>query len=164
MIFLLSGGLNAMLAGALLATVLNGAYGPELDTKEVECMAKNIYYEARSEPVEGQIAVAQVTLNRVDHNNWPDNICDVVYQPKQFSWTWTVKDQDPKDMVAYKRAITIARDVMIGNVVDPTGNATFYHTTWVNPNWNQYMEVSKVIGAHVFYYWDGKWDKKKKAN
>ena len=60
-IFILSGVINAMVLGAILATVLNG-YGPELDAKEVECMAKNIYYESRSEPIEGQIAVAQVTL------------------------------------------------------------------------------------------------------
>lgn len=160
-IFILSGVINAMVLGAILATVLNG-YGPELDAKEVECMAKNIYYESRSEPIEGQIAVAQVTLNRVAHSNWPNDICSVVYEPKQFSWTWLEKDQTPNDPIAYKRAAVVARDVMIGNVVDPTHGAVFYHATYVNPDWNQYMEVSKVIGAHIFYVWDGQWVKKQK--
>ena len=160
-IFILSGVINAMVLGAILATVLNG-YGPELDAKEVECMAKNIYYESRSEPIEGQIAVAQVTLNRVAHSNWPNNICDVVYEPKQFSWTWLEKDQTPNDPISYKRAVVVARDVMIGNVVDPTQGAVFYHAAYVNPDWNKYMEVSKVIGAHIFYVWDGNWVKKNK--
>ena len=95
-------------------------------------------------PIEGQIAVAQVTMNRVKHGNWPNNICDVVYEKKQFSWTWLEKDQTPNDPVAFKRAVVVARDVMIGNVVDPTHGATFYHAAYVNPDWNQYMEVTET--------------------
>ena len=135
---------------------------PSIDTKQHDCLAMNIYHEARGEVIEGQIAVAHVTLNRVDHGEWPNNICDVVYEPKQFSWTWLEKDQTPNDPIAYKRAVVVARDVMIGNVVDPTHGAVFYHAAYVNPDWNQYMEVSKVIGAHIFYVWDGKWEKKSK--
>ena len=60
---------------------------PTVDPKQHNCLALNIYHEARGERVEGQIAVAHVTMNRVNHEKWPSTICEVVYQPKQFSWT-----------------------------------------------------------------------------
>ena len=159
-ILILSGAVNAMTLGAILALALNSGYGPELDAKQVECMAKNIYYESRSEPIEGQIAVAHVTMNRVKQSHWPETVCEVVYENKQFSWTFLIKDQTPKEKDAWESAVVIARDVMIGNTADPTNGATFYHAGYVNPEWNQYMKVSKVIGEHIFYTWDGKWTKK----
>jgi len=131
---------------------------PTLDEKQLDCLALNVYHEARSERVEGQIAVAQVTLNRVAHNEWPSTICEVVYQPKQFSWTHLVKDQTPMEKKAWKKARIIARDVMIGNVDDPTYGAVFYHANYVNPDWASFMDLSKVIGNHLFYTWDGDWN------
>ena len=65
---------------------------PEVDKEQHKCLALNIYHEARSESMEGQIAVAQVTLNRVAHSEWPSTICEVVSEPKQFSWTHLLKD------------------------------------------------------------------------
>ena len=131
---------------------------PTIDSKQHECLALNIYHEARGERVEGQIAVAQVTMNRVKHDEWGSTICKVVYQPKQFSWTHIIKDQTPKDSKAWRKAKIIARDVMIGNVEDPTMGAVYYHANYVNPNWAEYMDLSKVIGNHLFYTWDGDWD------
>jgi spore germination cell wall hydrolase CwlJ-like protein len=81
-----------------------------------------------------------------------------VYQPKQFSWTFLIEDQTPKENKSWAQARVIARDVMIGNVDDPTQGATFYHATYVNPSWADQMEVSKIIDKHVFYTWDGVWD------
>ena len=130
---------------------------PVVDEVEHNCLALNIYHEARSEKVEGQIAVAQVTINRVNHKKWPSTICEVVYQPKQFSWTHLVKDHTPHETKAYEQAKVIARDVMIGNVDDPTYGAVFYHANYVNPNWVDFMDLSKVIGSHLFYTWDGDW-------
>lgn len=132
---------------------------PELDPKEHECLALNVYHEARSERIEGQIAVAHVTMNRVKHSYFPDTICDVVYSHKQFSWTWTVKDHTPHEAAAWKKAQVIARDVMIGNTEDPSKGATFYHANYVNPFWakDKSMSVTKIIGLHVFYAWSGKW-------
>jgi len=118
----------------------------------------NIYHEARGERMEGQMAVAHVTLNRVAHDNWPETICDVVYEPKQFSWTHMIKDHTPKEIKAWKNATVIARDVMIGNTEDPTYGAVFYHANWVNPEWAKQMTLSKVIGSHLFYTWDGTWN------
>lgn len=131
---------------------------PELDPKQHNCLALNIYHESRSERVEGQIAVAQVTLNRVAHNEWPSTICEVVYDSKQFSWTHMVKDHAPKEKKAWEKSKIIARDVMIGNVADPTNGATFYHANYVNPYWIKEMTLSKVIGNHLFYTWDGEWN------
>lgn len=131
---------------------------PYVDPKEVDCLSKNIYFEARSERIEGQIAVAHVTINRVNHKNWPDTICEVVYQPHQFSWTSQVADQTPHELRAYNQAKVIARDVMIGNVDDPTLGAVFYHASYVSPKWAKYLTLSRVIGRHVFYTWDGDWN------
>ena len=131
---------------------------PTVDSKQHECLALNIYHEARGERMEGQIAVAQVTLNRAAHKEWPSTICDVVYQPKQFSWTHMIKNHKPSETKAYKLAEVIARDVMIGNVADPTMGAVFYHANWVNPSWTSSLTLSKVIGNHLFDTWDGTWD------
>lgn len=132
---------------------------PELDMKDHECLSMNIYHESRGEQAQGQIAVAQVTVNRVKHREWPSSICEVVYQPKQFSWTHLIKNHSPKETKAWKRAQVIARDVLIGNVADVTGGAVFYHANWIkNPYWAKEVTLSKVIGNHLFYTWDGVWD------
>ena len=131
---------------------------PEVDKEQHKCLAMNIYHEARSESMQGQIAVAQVTLNRVEHDKWPSTICEVVYEPKQFSWTFLLKDHSTTEARAWKKAQIIARDVMIGNVEDPTYGAVFYHANYVNPNWAEYVDLTKVIGNHLFYTWDGDWN------
>ena len=131
---------------------------PEVDKEQHKCLALNIYHEARSESMEGQIAVAQVTLNRVAHSEWPSTICEVVYEPKQFSWTHLLKDHSATEARAWKKAQIIARDVMIGNVEDPTYGAVFYHANYVNPDWAEFLDLSKVIGNHLFYTWDGDWN------
>lgn len=131
---------------------------PTVDSKQHECLALNIYHEARGERVEGQIAVAHVTMNRLAHTKWPGSICEVVYQPKQFSWTHLIKQQTPQEYKAWNAAKVIARDVMIGNVADPTMGAVYYHANYVDPSWAEYMDLSKVIGNHLFYTWDGDWN------
>ena len=131
---------------------------PEVDKEQHKCLAMNIYHEARSESMQGQIAVAQVTLNRVEHDKWPSTICEVVYEPKQFSWTFLLKDHSTTEARAWKKAQIIARDVMIGNVEDPTYGAVFYHANYVDPNWAKYVDLTKVIGNHLFYTWDGDWN------
>ena len=158
----ISSGLFIMTGMALAAvSAMHMMAEPVVPQKDLECLALNIYHEARGETVEGQIGVAFVTLNRVEHDNWPDNICDVVYQEKQFSWTHVIKDHTPYERKPYREAQAIARDVIIGNVVDPSKGAVFYHARWVNPSWTSYVEVSKVIGNHIFYTWDGDWKPRK---
>lgn len=131
------------------------------------CMALNIYHEARSEPVKGQIAVAQVTLNRVNHKHYPNSVCEVVTQRKQFSWTIgklkPVKKQGkvigyrlkpnaiPKEDKAWQRSVSVARYVMSGKSRDLSNGAIFYHTKQVNPYWNRDKQLVTQLGNHVFY-------------
>jgi spore germination cell wall hydrolase CwlJ-like protein len=128
--------------------------------QELICLAENIYHEARGEWDRGQIAVAHVTLNRVDHPHWPDTICEVVYEPWQFSWTAYDVEDVMSDPVAWERAVYFAIDAFLGRSEDPTDGAVFYHTTWLDlPGWAQHETTEEyiTIGEHVFYTWTGRW-------
>ena len=109
--------------------------------KELECLATNIYHEARGEPLKGQVAVALVTLNRVADPRYPKTICKVVFQKNQFSWT-NVSTKIVYDLESLDAAI---KAVNYKGVFE----ATHYHATHVNPNW-KLKQVAK-IGNHVFY-------------
>ena len=76
------------------------------------CLALNVYFEARSEPMIAQFAVAQVTMNRVASEKYPDNVCDVVWQKKQFSWTHDGKSDKPKEAKAWEVAQWVAKVVL----------------------------------------------------
>lgn len=116
---------------------------------DILCLAKNIYHEARSETLLGQLAVAQVTVNRALHPRFRDTLCGVVYSPHQFSWTSKPKRvRDPK---AWQQALDIARGVVSGTLWIPGFTATHYHTTKVNPRWNRKLRQLAIIGQHIFY-------------
>lgn len=152
-----------ILSGVITMSVMIGIISaammapPVVDKEQHKCLALNIYHESRSESLQGQIAVAQVTLNRVAHDHWPSTICEVVYDPMQFSWVHLLKDHSASEARAWQKASIIARDVMIGNVEDPTHGAVFYHANYVDPDWAEFLDLSKVIGNHLFYTWDGDW-------
>lgn len=124
--------------------------------REVECLAKNIYYEAGSEPYNGKLAVAQVTMNRVKSNQFPRTVCGVVYQKTkgtcQFSWVCQDGLQ-PRYGQAWKESLKIAENILINkrsyNVV---GGAKFFHATYVDPAWSNTKKVVKQIGNHIFYH------------
>ena len=138
--------------------------------RELDCLARNIYWEARSEPVEGMIAVAQVTLNRVAHNSFPDDICDVVYQgPTKASWkdksvyypvkhrcqfSWYCDGKSDRissvNQTIFDRCYEVARQVLIeGKRLPGLKQAVFYHADYVSPGW-RYPKLAK-IGTHIFY-------------
>lgn len=121
--------------------------------EERDCMALNIYHEARGEPILGQIAVAQVTLNRMELDDYPDTVCGVVWQPWQFSWTMDTISDTPRDAAAWLRSQQVARSVMQswGQGFDVTGGADHYHAYWVNPAWANANRITTVIGVHTFY-------------
>lgn len=126
--------------------------------EQLHCLALNIYWEARSEPVTGQLAVAAVTLNRVQNPRFPSNVCDVVRQGGeirrhrcQFSWWCDGKKDDPKDAESWRRANTLARLSTAGIVDDPTRGALWYHADYVNPYWAEKKERVAQIGRHIFY-------------
>ena len=138
-------------------------------TKQHECLARNIYFEARNEPFAGQFAVAMVTLNRVYDKLFPKSICEVVYQgihwasghPKrdrcQFSWYCDGKVDDVKNKRAYMESETIADLAMEqyktlkAKGLDITEGARYYHTYEVSPRWSKVYPVVGRIGDHIFY-------------
>jgi N-acetylmuramoyl-L-alanine amidase len=129
---------------------------PEIDP-DLHCLALNIYHEARSEPETGQIAVARVTLNRVESEAFPESICGVVKQGGQrlhrcqFSWWCDGKPDDPKEQQAWKRSLEISRRVLADEVPDPTNGALYYHTDYVSPKWSNHFKRTARIGRHLFY-------------
>ena len=124
--------------------------------KEVDCLAKNIYFEARSEPREGKIAVAEVTMNRVKNKNYPKTVCGVVNQRYngicQFSWVCE-KPYAIRSKEHWEESKKIAENILISkkkyNIIGNT--ALYFHAYYVNPAWANTKEFVNKIGAHVFY-------------
>jgi N-acetylmuramoyl-L-alanine amidase len=131
--------------------VVNKAYQTVKATKsEILCLAKNIYYEARGEPIQGKIAVAQVTLNRVTHRTEFDaSICRVVYAKQQFSWTHERHHEPRGD--AWLEAQALAKQVLQGTVHLPKFSALYFHNQTVKPRWSRTKELVARIGNHTFY-------------
>lgn len=127
--------------------------------ERLACLAINIYREAGHEPFEGKVAVAQVTLNRVEHPNFPKDVCAVVYQKNkfmekivcQFSWYCdSTHKARPINNAAYQESYEVAKKVMLeGFRLDSIKDALYYHADYVNPKWNL-KKVAK-IGRHIFY-------------
>lgn len=120
--------------------------------KDLYCLTKNIYHEARGESYLGKIAVAQVTMNRVNSGQrWPDTICEVVYQQvkgtPQFSWT--TKNLKVVDSRAWEEAKQVAYGVISGDLIIKHFNFTHFHNTTVQHGQNK--RNHRVIGNHVFY-------------
>jgi spore germination cell wall hydrolase CwlJ-like protein len=128
--------------------------------KHEKCLADAIYFEARGEPVRGQMAVAQVVINRVFSGYYPSNVCGVVYQSTrrhrrlrcQFSFTCDGIPDRVTEPDAWERATHIARDALDGNFwLNDIGKATHYHARWVYPRWVHEMRRLDRIGVHTFY-------------
>ena len=127
--------------------------------RQLRCLTQNIYWEAASEPFEGKVAVAQVTLNRAASGRFPNDVCGVVYQKNviyskvicQFSWycegTHRVR---PIHQPLYKESEAVARRVLLEGFRLPSlTNAMFYHADYVSPGWGK-KPIAK-IGHHIFY-------------
>ena len=121
---------------------------------ELMCLATAIFFEARDQPITGQEMVADVIMNRVEHKRFPNNVCDVVYQPSAFSFTLVPHDMEthkaPADVEAKGLAIKLAKDYIEGG--KRLGiTSTHYHTLEVSPFWANAFTVDGVVGDHVFY-------------
>lgn len=129
----------------------------------LDCLTSAIYYEAATEPAEGQRAVAQVVLNRVRHPAYPNSVCGVVYQGYERStgcqFTFTCDGSLTRGpMAAYwNRARDVARAALDGHVEASVGLATHYHTNYVVPYWSGSLTKLATIGTHIFYRWSGGW-------
>lgn len=136
---------------------------PEVKT-QVDCLAENIYFESKGEPKMGQVAVAFVTMNRVNSNLFPKEICEVVKQKTnkvcQFSWYCEEKPKAismRKDLTnfnnpVYNEILETAVNVYLNydKLKDPTDGALFFHATYVQPGWKN-LKKTVVIGKHIFY-------------
>lgn len=129
--------------------------------RALQCLATAIYYEAASESMDGQRAVAQVVLNRVAHPSYPNSVCGVVYQGSerttgcQFSFTCDGSLRRTASIAGMTRARMIASEALTGQVFAPVGLATHYHTVWIYPYWAPSLAHIGTIGAHRFYKWRG---------
>ncbi len=130
----------------------------EFRAREFRCMATAVYFEARGESIEGQIAVGQVIMTRVRSDYYPNTICGVVFQGQwnrnacQFSFACDGKPDTPKDRKRWDIAIDVAKKVISGQAyIKEIGEATHYHATYVSPDWRKQMERVKQIGVHIFY-------------
>jgi spore germination cell wall hydrolase CwlJ-like protein len=148
--------LGADAAGAVdlaaIERVEVGEAGPELG-----CLAEALYFEARGESVIGQIAVAEVILNRAASTSYPDTVCGVISQGVgagrgcQFSYKCDGRSDRPRDRATHERLSKIARVMLDGKPRILTGQATHYHTVHVNPRWARRLVRTARIGDHLFY-------------
>ena len=133
------------------------------------CLALNTYHEAKNQSMIGQVATAQVVMNRVADSRYPNTVCEVVKQgPKykgsdvpvrhkcQFSWFCDGKSDEPrKDSKEWFKAKEYARIVLSGRIVlDVTEGATHYHATYVKPSWARTKTRTTRIESHIFYRWE----------
>ena len=129
----------------------------EFEQRERRCLATAIYFEARGEPMRGQVAVAQVILNRVRSPIFPETICGVVYQGQmqkgcQFSFACDGHTDNPRNNDQWALAQDIAKQITAGELWLPeVGYSTFYHANYVNPRWAGSMSMIDKIGRHIFY-------------
>lgn len=127
--------------------------------QQIQCMTQNIYWEAASEPFEGKVAVAQVTMNRMNSGKFPSTVCGVVQQRNvfydrvvcQFSWfcesTYKTRPVHPK---MWEESEAVAKKVLLEGFRLPSmKEALYYHADYVNPKWNK--EMIGKIGLHIFY-------------
>lgn len=120
--------------------------------KEVYCLAQNIYFESRGEPIQGQLAVAMVTLNRTKHEDYPSTICGVVKQGCQFSWVCDGKSDRLPANAAGLQALNLAKQAITNkHLVDITNGAIYFHAGYSKPSWSKKMEKTIAIGNHIFY-------------
>jgi len=119
---------------------------------EMECLAGAVYFEARSEPLEGQLAVAEVVLNRSTSGKYPAGICDVVTQRKQFSFI--VEGEFPpidKTTKSWRKAVAIATIAFEDLAEEVPSTSLWYHADYVAPVWRHGLARAEKIGAHIFY-------------
>ena len=133
--------------GSLRATPASGDLSAEM-----ECLAGAVYFEARGEPLDGQLAVAQVVINRTQSRLFPSSYCAVVHQPRQFSFV--KRGRMPavaRDSHAWRNARAIARIAHEGLWESRAGEALYFHASYVRPGWANRKQALATIDTHVFY-------------
>ena len=147
---------------------------PIFDEPSTECLALNMYHEARGQGTAGLLAVSSVVMNRVKDERFPNTICEVIKQAQtkpswkdktkmipirdkcQFSWFCDGKSDDPKNIKQYQRMLNFSLTMLSNSyiLVDITDGALFYHADYVKPSWAKTKHRTTEIGDHIFYTWD----------
>jgi len=137
----------------LYALVDKYASNAQLD-QETNCLATAVYFEARGESVDGQLAVARVVMNRAASGRYPPSWCATVKQPWQFSFVNPHSGQIPAidyGSDAWRKAVAVA-ELAVANVVPSVStDVLWYHATYVAPSWRRNLTQAQKIGAHIFY-------------
>ena len=121
-------------------------------SREMECLAGAIYFEARGEPLAGQLAVGQVVVNRSESGRYPADYCGVVYQPSQFSFVRGGRmPAIDRSSSAWHRASAIARIAHQGLWDSQAGDSLYFHATYVRPSWSRTKIARATIDSHIFY-------------
>jgi len=128
------------------------------NSPDLHCLAQNIYFEARGEPMVGMVAVGHVVLNRAADSRWPRRVCSVIKQGGykkrhrcQFSWWCDGRSDQPMDSAAWKESLHVAKMIKNGAANDPTNGALWYHAVSVRPVWAKKLDRYARIGQHIFY-------------
>lgn len=168
----------AFLGGFLSGkSVLGETFNTLPNESATTCMAKNMYHEAKSQSLAGQLAVGLVVLNRVKSKNWPNDVCKVIYQGPvreswktkkdpslkshereyypirhrcQFSWYCDGFRDSIKEPTVYAKIYKYANKLIGNQIFDFTNGSTHYHATYVSPDWSN-LKVVTVIDDHIFY-------------
>ncbi len=139
----------------------------------IQCLAMNMYHEARDQGTAGRLAVSAVVMNRVNDDRFPNTICEVVLQAQmkkswrtglpipirnkcQFSWYCDGKSDEVKDKKTYQKILDFSSLILHNNIrfVDITDGATHYHADYVKPDWAKTKTRTTEIGDHIFYRWE----------
>jgi len=123
--------------------------------EQFQCLAQVLYHEARGESLQGQVAVAEVVLNRVDDPSFPNTVCGVVHQGNsrgcQFSWTCDGRPDRIRNSAAFGEVAKVARVMLDGGPRALTDGATYFHTPSVRPAWSRRFTKTVRLGNHIFY-------------
>ena len=132
-----------------LSALVEEHAGAQATDSEMECLAGAIYFESKGEPLAGQLAVAEVIINRTKSGRYPSSICGVVKQPSQFSFVRGGWIPAIKDSPQWRKALAIAH-IAVNDLADsPAPQALSFHATYVSPGWR--MKRVARVGNHIFY-------------
>lgn len=155
------------IAFMILFLMVGKVYGSQEQTYDRYCMAQNIYFEAANQSFAGKLAVAHVVMNRVEDLQFPNEVCDVIYQAKtrvnwkgnevpirnqcQFSWYCDGKSDEPVDSKTWIKSLYIADLALTGQYPDITEGSLYYHADFIYPYWADELQHVVTIDNHLFY-------------
>ena len=155
------------IAFMILFLMAGKVYGSQEQTYDRYCMAQNIYFEAENQSFAGKLAVAHVVMNRVEDLQFPNEVCDVIYQAKtrvnwkgnevpirnqcQFSWYCDGKSDEPVDSKTWIKSLYIADLALTGQYPDITEGSLYYHADFIYPYWADELQHVVTIDNHLFY-------------